>query len=40
MKVGNVIDGLAVVDVKRINKMNLIQFTKAVSEYVELGSSC
>ena len=37
MKVGNIIDGLAVVDVKRINKMNLIQFTKAVSEYVELG---
>ena len=37
MKVGNIIDGLTVVDVKRINKMNLIQFTKAVSEYVELG---
>ena len=37
MKVGNVIDGLTVVDVKRINKMNLIQFTKAVSEYIEQG---
>lgn len=37
MKVGHIIDGLAVVDVKRVNKMNLIQFTKAVSEYIELG---
>ena len=37
MKVGNIVDGLVVIDVKRINKMNLIQFTKAVSEYVELG---
>ena len=37
MKVGNLVDGLVVVDVKRINKMNLIQFTKAVSEYIELG---
>ena len=37
MKVGNIIDGLAVVDVKRVNKMNLIQFTKAVSEYIEQG---
>ena len=37
MKVGNVINGLAVVDVKRVNKMNLIQFTKAVSEYIEQG---
>ena len=37
MKVGNIVNGLAVVDVKRINKMNLIQFTKAVSEYIELG---
>lgn len=37
MKVGNLVDGLAVVDVKRVNKMNLIQFTKAVSEYIELG---
>lgn len=37
MKVGNLVDGLVVVDVKRINKMNLIQFTKAVSEYIEQG---
>ena len=37
MKVGNIIDGLTVVDVKRVNKMNLIQFTKAVSEYIENG---
>ena len=37
MKVGNIVDGLAVIDVKRINKMNLIQFTKAVSEYIEQG---
>ena len=37
MKVGNIVNGLAVVDVKRVNKMNLIQFTKAVSEYIELG---
>ena len=36
MKVGNIVNGLAVVDVKRVNKMNLIQFTKAVSEYIEL----
>ena len=37
MKVGNIVNGLAVVDVKRVNKMNLIQFTKAVSAYIELG---
>ena len=37
MKVGNIVNGLAVIDVKRINKMNLIQFTKAVSEYIEQG---
>ena len=37
MKVGHIIDGLEVVDVKRVNKMNLIQFTKAVSEYIEMG---
>ena len=37
MKVGHIIDGLEVVDVKRVNKMNLIQFTKAVSEYIEQG---
>lgn len=37
MKVGTLVGGLEVVDVKRVNKMNLIQFTKAVSEYIELG---
>ena len=37
MKVGNLVNGLAVIDVKRVNKMNIIQFTKAVSEYIELG---
>ena len=37
MKVGNLVDGLVVVDVKRVSKMNLIQFTKAVSEYIEQG---
>ena len=37
MKVGNLVNGMTVVDVKRVNKMNLIQFTKAVSEYIEQG---
>ena len=37
MKVGNIVNGMTVVDVKRVNKMNLIQFTKAVSEYIEQG---
>lgn len=37
MKVGNIVDGLAVIDVKRVIKMNLIQLTKAVSEYIEQG---
>ena len=37
MKVGNIINGLAVIDVKRVNKMNIIQFTKAVSEYIDQG---
>ena len=37
MKVGNLVNGLAVVDVKRVNKMNIIQFTKAVSEYIDQG---
>ena len=37
MKIGNTVNGLTVVDVKRVNKMNLIQFTKAVSEYIEQG---
>ena len=37
MKKGDLLGGLTVVDVKRVNKMNLIQFTKAVSEYIEQG---
>ena len=37
MKVGNIVNGLTVVDVKRVNKMNIIQFTKAVSEYIDQG---
>lgn len=37
MKKGDLLGGLKVVDVKRVNKMNLIQFTKAVSEYIEKG---
>ena len=37
MKVGNLVNGLAVIDVKRVNKMNIIQFTKAVSEYIDQG---
>ena len=37
MKVGNLVNGIAVVDVKRVNKMNIIQFTKAVSEYIDEG---
>ena len=37
MKVGNLVNGLAVTDVKRVNKMNIIQFTKAVSEYIDQG---
>lgn len=37
MKVGNIVGGLEVIDVKRVNKMNLIQFTKAVSEYIDQG---
>ena len=37
MKVGNIVNGLTVVDVKRVNKMNIIQFTKAVSEFIDLG---
>lgn len=37
MKVGHIIGGLEVVDVKRVNKLNLIQFTKSISEYIDLG---
>ena len=37
MKVGNLVNGLAVVDVKRVNKLNLIQFLKEVDSYLQLG---
>ena len=37
MKVGNLVNGNAVVDVKRVNKLNLIQFLKDVNSYLELG---
>ena len=37
MKVGNLLNGLAVVDVKRVNKLNLIQFLKEVDSYLQLG---
>ena len=37
MKVGNLVNGIAVVDVKRVNKLNLIQFLKDVNSYLELG---
>ena len=37
MKVGNIIGGLEVTDVKRVNKLNLIQFLKDVNSYLELG---
>ena len=37
MKVGNIIGGLEVTDVKRINKLNLIQFLKEVDSYLQLG---
>ena len=36
MKIGNIVDGLTVVDVKRVNKLNLIQFLKDVNSYLEL----
>ena len=39
MKVGNIIGGLEVTDVKRVNKLNLIQFLKEVNSYLELGYS-
>lgn len=37
MKVGNLIGGLEVVDVKRVNKLNLIQFLKEVDSYLQQG---
>lgn len=37
MKVGNTITGLKVTDVKRVNKLNLIQFLKEVDSYLQQG---
>lgn len=37
MKVGNTINGLKVTDVKRVNKLNLIQFLKEVDSYLKQG---
>lgn len=37
MKVGNIIAGLTVTDVKRVNKLNLIQFLKEVDSYLQQG---
>lgn len=37
MKVGNTIGGLTVTDVKRVNKLNLIQFLKEVDSYLHQG---
>ena len=37
MKVGNLIGGKEVTDVKRVNKLNLIQFLKEVDSYLQQG---
>lgn len=37
MKVGNIVAGLEVVDVKRVNKLNLVQFLKEVDNYLQQG---
>ena len=37
MKVGNIVNSLEVVDVKRVNKLNLIQFLKEVDNYLQQG---
>lgn len=37
MKVGNIVNGSSVIDVKRVNKLNLIQFLKEVDSYLQLG---
>ena len=37
MKVGNIINSLTVTDVKRVNKLNLIQFLKEVDSYLQQG---
>ena len=39
MKVGNTINRLTVTDVKRVNKLNLIQFLKEVDSYLQKGYS-
>lgn len=39
MKVGNTIGGLEVTDVKRVNRLNLIQFLKEVDSYLQQGYS-
>ena len=37
MKVGQIIGGLTITDVKRVNKLNLIQFLKEVDNYLKQG---
>lgn len=37
MKKGNLLMGLEVIDVKRVNKLNLIQFLKEVDSYLQQG---
>ena len=37
MKKGNLLNGLEVTDVKRVNKLNLIQFLKEVDNYLQQG---
>ena len=37
MKKGDLLNGLAVTDVKRVNKLNLIQFLKEVDSYLQQG---
>lgn len=37
MKVGNLVGGLEVLDVKRVNKLNLVQFLKEVDSYLQQG---
>ena len=37
MKVGNILGVLEVTDVKRVNKLNLIQFLKEVDSYLQQG---
>ena len=37
MKVGNIVNSLEVTDVKRVNKLNLIQFLKELDNYLQQG---